>query len=599
MTPARIRRTSLAAVSLAIFGLLAAASMGPALVAAVAQDVSLIVAPPKLLADGGEHSIVYVQLLDEFGQPQVADQPTSIRVVSSNPSIAAVPADVTIAPGESYAVTSLETSDLPGSATITATHPSGNTSRFAITTTSPPVSSGSLSLALSAAPAVLLPSIGPLGKLSVYLVDENERLTAAPEDIELVVASSDEGVARIAGSAHIRKGSTGTELDIVALTPGDASITVAANGYSSGFTGVQIAPPGNAPKKLRVELTRPTFPTRTTATSGIIIQALDTDGRPTVFPCAQVDIFSSNLGIAEVLPIAEFSCEEPQQYTTGTLRTGIVEGSGLVGVASAGLVSDDVVIQNQGHLPTKLMAWTAPAKLLSQSGVSGLVVVQLMNDNGIPLRASFDTPISVSGNEGSFPSEIVIPVGRSYVTVPVHGLPPGRPLDLWFVADESAGVSLSLTPRVLTATAELTVGAPVTPGGDAKVVITATSDGQPLPGASVQWQGNGAALSEAELTTDANGQARATFNPGEAGDATVSALIQKAGYDISASTGTIAVLASTETSSASAPRVLGVPVGIVAIAALVALGLYIATLLGLTGPLSSMLIARARQRATI
>ncbi len=131
------------------------------------------------------------------------------------------------------------------------------------------------------------------------------------------------------------------------------------------------------------------------------------------------------------------------------------------------------------------------------------------------------------------------------------------------------------------------------------MVITARTDGEPLVGASVEWQGNGAAVSDAELVTDANGQARATFNPGEAGDATVSARVQKPGYDVAASAGTISVLSASETTTPSAPRILGVPIAIVAVVALIALGLYVAALLGFAGPIGSTLVARTRRYATV
>ena len=144
--------------------------------------------PSRLPADGGEYPALEVMLEDSNGLPAVAPVSVPVQLASSSPGIATVNSTVVIAPGQSYALTDVETTISPGTASIAAVSSGFQSSSTAISTTSPAPSQ----LGVYVAPASGIQALGRGGDgiLAVQLQDSASSPARARQDTQVVVTSS-------------------------------------------------------------------------------------------------------------------------------------------------------------------------------------------------------------------------------------------------------------------------------------------------------------------------------------------------------------------------------------------------------------------------
>jgi hypothetical protein len=168
--------------------------------------IRLDAAPPTLIANGEAHDSVYIQIIDEEGTPVPAARDTSIFLRSSNPFVVGLPSDsVIVAAGDSYAIVTVMTSRLAGTATLTALS-SSHEATVTIQTVEESNVFRPTRLVVSAEPSVMIAGADPRGRLTVSVTDDQGNLTPASENIPLTITSSAADVASPVGTAMIRRG---------------------------------------------------------------------------------------------------------------------------------------------------------------------------------------------------------------------------------------------------------------------------------------------------------------------------------------------------------------------------------------------------------
>ena len=198
--------------------------------------LALTMAPSTLLADGSTQSVFYIQLLGTDEVPRLASEDTEVSLISSDPGVVSVLDRARISTGESYTIIPLTTSSVSGKAMITVVSRGRASVAAEVETLSPLEATLPFRLALYAAPGIMLPGGQPLGRLSVVLLGANELGVPAPEDLNVVLSSSDPEVVRIAERMTIPRGKHFAITDLEPLAVGSSTLTALSSGFVSEFT---------------------------------------------------------------------------------------------------------------------------------------------------------------------------------------------------------------------------------------------------------------------------------------------------------------------------------------------------------------------------
>ena len=524
------------------------------------EKLSLTIAPPILPADGSTQSVIYVQLLGADGIPRLVSEDTEVSLISSNPPVASVPDGVYISKGESYTIAPLTASSVPGKAVITGMIHGRPPATAEVETVSPLGATPPFRLVLYAAPQNMLPGGRPPGRLCVVLLGANGRLVTAAEGLEVVLSSSDPGVVRVAERITIPKGAHFVITDLEPLAVGRATLSAARSGFVSEFLQVQVVEPGERAEALILYLSPPLLTSGTQSHRGVVVQAVDADGKPVPFPSMEVHLASSSPSLVEVSPLAELARDVDTQYVMGTLNTGKITGTATITAVATGLRPAAANLEVQGQLPVQLKAYLAPEKLLGVEVTPGFIVIQVVDGNGVPVTWHGDIPIKLVGGYETLPDEAVIPERGSFLTLRLKGPQPTRQVELWLVSPGLTAAQLSLKVHALPTSVEvLTSEEPVFPGEKVDILVRVQSRGSPLPEASVAWTATNGTLSDTTPETDEEGEARAVFLAVAPGDSTVKVTVNKLGHDTAEGQAIVAVLAPTEPGKPS-PRLFGIPI---------------------------------------
>ena len=568
-----MRRASLGA----FVGLLLALGLAPSAVAQQAvSPVAVSVTPPVLLADGTSHPAVYVQLVDSEGEPMVATADVFVALASTNPFIVDVPPSVRIPAGSSYAITTLATTDIAGTAAISAAVAGSPSASSKVSTVYGVDMRRPYWLTLHAAPKTMIMGGEPAGKLSVVLTDATGRLLPAPVTLSVELRSSAPGVVDVRSQVTIPQGTAYVTTDLDPLDVGIATLSAVSSGFSSKFIEVQVVEQEGIPDALRLYLSPPLLGLRTDGHQGIIIQAVDDKGVPTAFPCAEVSLASSLPEAVEVLPLARFACDGNTQYAIGTLRTGHLPGTASITVTAAGLKPTAADLLIQGHLPAQLRAYTAPGRILAADQAPGAIVVQVLDTNSIPVRSHSGIPLTLVGDPGLVPGSMVIPPGSSYVTMELSGPRTGEEVDLWVVAPSLIPANIQIGSTTLPATVNVTLESlRLFPEDESEVLVRVTSAGDPVAGADIEWIAKGGTLSDTQAVTDGNGEARALFTARAVGNGSVWVQVTKAGYTAATAQSPIGVLEVGESRGPGSATLLEISAILLFVALVIVLTAYV------------------------
>ena len=525
------------------------------------ERLTLTIAPTVLAADGSIQPVIYVQLADAEGMAKPATRDVSVALSSSNPFVAQVPSAIHIPKGWSYAIASVTTTTVPGEAVISATIAGQATATGQVRTVSAPGLEPPVQIALNAAPTVMLSNVKPPGQLTASLFDGSGRLSPAPYDLSIILRSSDPDVAQVPPGVSISKGAIFATVDILPLLAGSTTLSAVSPGFFSEFIEVHVVASPSSQDALKLFVTPPIQGLRSGTRPGLIVQAMNVDGLPALFPCAEISLASSKPDTADVLPLAEFACQGEVQYVTAKVRTNNTPGKGTITGSAEGLRPAVATFEVQGHLPVRLETYIAPVKLLGGQETPGFVIVQVLDGNSVPVTSHSGIPITVIGADGMLPEQAFIPPGGSFVALGMRGPQPARSFDLWFVAPNLDATNVDFQSLALPTTAEVVfTQSSLLLSEETELVVRVQSWDAPLPGATLEWRASHGSLQRAMVTTNAEGEARALYTAQAPGDATVQVSVTKEGYEGSTGQASLPILASTEVIEPSPATFFGIPV---------------------------------------
>ena len=526
------------------------------------EQLALTIAPPMLLADGNTHRIIYLQFLDSDGAPQLVSEDIEVLLVSSDPRVVRVPSRVfKIRQGRSYTVASLTTTSVPGQATITAVSDLGTPVTAQVETVGLPESLPPFRLTLEAAPPNMILGAKPSGMLSVMLLGASGTSALAPNILDVVLSSSNPEVVRVARRVTIPQGAHFAVADLEPLTVGSATISAIHSGYVSEFIEVQVVHPGEQAEALVVYLSPPVLRLGTDSRPGVIVQATDLAGLPVPFPPVQVDLASSSPLSAEVSAVAAESLDPAAQVVMGTLTAGSIPGTVTITAVANGMRPATATLDvQQGRTASQLEAYLAPLQPLDVEDTPGFIVVQVLDDEGFPMNSHDGIVVTLVGNDELLQDEVVIPKGKSFVTLKLDELPAGNQRDIYFVNPSLSSAHLVVGSHSLPTSVQVVASAgPAFPGDQVDMLLQVESAGRPLEQAKLTLTAFNGTLSDTSLITDEKGEARAVFLASAPGDGRVEVTVQKAGYDEASGAAPVAVVAELATEKPR-PSLLGFPV---------------------------------------
>ena len=198
---------------------------------------------------------------------------------------------------------------------------------------------------------------------------------------------------RAAGSANasLKKGLLASVIILVML-----SVAFEPQAYAA------TQPVAGTPIQLSVNV----IPLRLPADGGtyraVVVSLEDGAGHPSVaLTNITVYLSSSSENVAMVEnPIVIY---QGDLYATANLTTTVTPGTATITASSAGLqtASQQVRTETPSGFPYSLKVYLAPETVISGSGYRGLIIVELLDQLGLPARAGNDTVVQLSSSDTS------------------------------------------------------------------------------------------------------------------------------------------------------------------------------------------------------
>ncbi|MBS7638196.1 Ig-like domain-containing protein [Candidatus Bathyarchaeota archaeon] len=465
-----------------------------------------------MLADGGRHSCIFIQLQSLDGDPLPAPHEVWVSLSSSNLEVGSVETPIVIPEGEYLKTAYFSATQRPGETVITASAPGFTPGRASLRTFDPHAStSPPYSLRVYASPSFIPAEYGLRGNITVQIVDsEGVPITAASE-VEVKITSSNTSILKIPSSLTIRDGENYGSISFSTLgVVGRTTITALSGGFIPGNATVSATGFGGPPTRLSLSLTPSTLLPGGSIHDSITIQLLDSEGVPTrAREPVSIYLSSSNLDVA-VVERPYVTLEPGRHYTTARLITGFKPGKTVIAAAAQGLETSLATLEVRGSTPSRLYLYAALPMILAEGESREVLVLQVQSREGIPMVSPEDVEVYLASSSrlvGDVPSKIRIRRGESYVKIPLRStLIPG---DIEIIAHtqdlEASTATISTTALPM----NLTIEAPsaVQINQTFTVTVTAKSGSQPLKNASVSWGIRGGELISTEGSTGSSGSA--------------------------------------------------------------------------------------------
>jgi len=364
----------------------------------IAGVLSIIVAPPKLPADGGYYDALVVQLQDKSGLPIPAPEDIVVTLSSSRTEVGLVDPYVTIPKGSSYAVAGFRTTFTPGQTEVTASASGYQPDTKSVSTVKPSGSPKLLSVSLS--PSQMLPEAGASGIVTVQLLDATGKPARAEVDVVVTLSSSIARVGSVDPTLTINAGSTfGRARFYVSYAVGETTITASAAGYTSGSATLRVI--GPVPAKLAIYAAPPKISERSESYSYIVVQIQDLQGLPARAPSdVLVYLSSSNESIA-YLQDTVIKIPSGQTYASTKLY-GVYAGSVRVTASAEGYMSASTevnVVKPRVGSSGRIGLYLAPPSVPPGVEYHKIIVLQLQDSSGNPIVVSEEITIQLTSSD--------------------------------------------------------------------------------------------------------------------------------------------------------------------------------------------------------
>lgn len=197
--------------------------------------LGIFTGPPNVLADNNTYKCIAVQLQDVNSKPARAQQDTTISLSSSSTNIGTADPSIIISKGSTYAFANFNSTNTPGTTTITAAATGYTTVQSSITTMSPSGLTPS-KLAVYCVPPTLPSDALSYPAIQVQLQDSSGRpTTAVGTDVPVSLFSSDPTVGVVSSTLTVPTGKTQTTASLTTTNAGGiTTITATASNYTTG-----------------------------------------------------------------------------------------------------------------------------------------------------------------------------------------------------------------------------------------------------------------------------------------------------------------------------------------------------------------------------
>jgi len=223
---------------------------------------------------------------------------------------------------------------------------------------------------------------------------ESDGLMIPREIVGLKTTTSDSSIIKITG---IELGNHFiTNIKIQALKPGEAKIALAAPGFNSKEIELKVYDNNNFPTQIQMKVTPDTFPVDGPKHGYIGIELLTTSGLPTKAESDTLIKFSTpNNDIIE-LEKNEVLIKKGEYFALNEFKV-LRTGDPIIFAETEGMrkISTFIEILDAAE-PYKIQVYAFPSSFTSYSGGNGYLIVQLQDNDGIPVIANRDAHVSIT-----------------------------------------------------------------------------------------------------------------------------------------------------------------------------------------------------------
>jgi hypothetical protein len=294
--------------------------------------------PPVLPADGGSYDALIVQLQDSSGSPAKAPLGSvEVSLSSTNNTVAAVPASVTIEAGNTYATATIQTTAAAtGSAVVTAIASGYSSKQTTITTKQTATQANTLKIYV--APPKVLAEGKSYNQILVQLQNASGFIAQIPTSLSVTLSSSKTDVGAVDPTITIPASKTyATAKFTSTYFSGTTTIIAAAPDYATDTAPLTTV--GPVPKKLSVYCLPSALPADNQEYKAIQVQLQDSQGKPAKDPEGDVtvNLFSSEpeAGTVETTLTIPFG----ETYATGTFTSTATANTTTITAQTSGYES--------------------------------------------------------------------------------------------------------------------------------------------------------------------------------------------------------------------------------------------------------------------
>ena len=505
----------------------------------IASKLIVEFAPDVIPAVNYYDALMSVQLSDENDQPVKAS--TSVRVLlkSSDTSIVTVPQYVEIQAGKSFATTTVESKGKIGTATITASatgYETGINSMDAVQL-SDAGTNDSKQLKLFSVPGVLLPDNSEHESLVVAFQDMNGKPYRQSGYLyqRIALSTSNTQVGEITSTAFSSKETYAIASFKTKYAVGDTEITASLEGYIPAQMTLAVA--GSGPSSVALTQIPSIIAANNFQSNSLVVSLVDHEGLPvTAQDDTVVYLSSSDPEITKIQ--ASVTIPAGKTYTTALASPSLRAGTTTFTGSADGLAAASTMFKTVGFvgsLSEYHLGLYAVPKLPADGKEYEAIVVQLQDQNGLPVIAKSDVQVSLSSGSlyaGTVQASAVLKKGESQVTATFRTSTVKD--DGFKVTASSEGFTsveseIETTTQPLTVIKSSTVPARAAFGAQIPISVEVFSGAIPVSNAKVTISGNSA--EENAVYTDESGHADGMFVATLPGVNTVVVTISKPGYE--------------------------------------------------------------------
>ena len=504
----------------------------------VAEKIKIEFAPNLLPAINYNDAMMSIQLVDQDDKPVKASGNLRVTLRSSDTSVAEVPQYLDIVGGHSYATTFIKAKGKVGEVTITASATGYETGLNTIEAI--PMSTASLEEAkvikVFSLPSVLPPDNSEHQSIVIAFQDEQGNPYRQSNYVysRIALSTSNTQVGEITSTSFVAKETYAIGKFKTKYSIGDTVLTASAQGYQPGQFELVIG--GSGPASVAVTQLPGIIEAKGFGSNSLIVSLMGHEGEPV---SAQEDttvfLSSSSTDIAKVQ--ASVLIPAGESYAVNEVQSTQRAGQSIITAASEGLASGSTTFRTVGFSGSiseyHLGLYVIP-RLPADGKSYEAVVVQLQDQNGLPVLAKSDVEVTLSSASfagGEVQDTVVIAKGLNLATALfTTSLVEDDDFKITASGQGFKSVDQNLETTVQELTVAKSAAFPIKANfkDEVTVGVDVYTDAFPVVGAEVTITGTNAA--ENKVTTDGTGHAEGNYLPTLPGTNSIIIKVNKPGY---------------------------------------------------------------------